>query len=119
MVRRDRIKFIGDSSIGICAFIMILKAFGLFLITNDPGTFKRWLYGGIQDLGEPAVTELLLDWMDPLISEMKRNRMVAWHLGVRLRFFWWSRHAITHSRHPDRSKVRSIKSRNIWQPRTG
>ena len=98
---------------------MILKAFGLFLITNDPGTFKRWLYGGIQDLGEPAVTELLLDWMDPLISEMKRNRMVAWHLGVRLRFFSWSRHAITHSRHPDRSKVRSIESRNIWQPRTG
>ena len=30
---------------------------------NDPGTFKRWLCGGIQDLGEPAVTELLMDWM--------------------------------------------------------
>ena len=27
---------------------------------NDPVTFKRWLYGGIQDLGEPAVTELVL-----------------------------------------------------------
>ena len=46
MVRRDLIKFIGDSSIGICAFIMILKAFGLFFITNDPDTFKRWLSGG-------------------------------------------------------------------------
>ena len=33
------------------------------LQANDPDTFKRWLYGGIQDLGEPAVTELLLDWM--------------------------------------------------------
>jgi len=22
----------------------------------------RWLYGGIQDLGEPAVTELVLEW---------------------------------------------------------
>ena len=41
----------------------------LFLLTelvaalraNDPDTFKRWLYGGIQDLGEPAVIELLLD----------------------------------------------------------
>ena len=54
------------------------------LRANDPDLFKRWLYGGIQDLGEPAVTELLLDWMDPLISEMKRNRMVAWHLGVSL-----------------------------------
>ena len=31
------------------------------LQANDPDTFKRWLYGGIQDLGEAAVTELLLD----------------------------------------------------------
>ena len=84
MVRRDLIKFIGDSSIGICAFIMILKAFGLFFITNDPDTFKRWLYGGIQDLGEPAVTELLLDWIDPFITRVERDRMVAWHLGVSL-----------------------------------
>ena len=37
------------------------------LQANDPDTFKRWLYGGIQDLGEPAVTELLLDWIDPFI----------------------------------------------------
>ena len=28
---------------------------------NDPDTFKRWLYSGIQDLGAPAVTELVLD----------------------------------------------------------
>ena len=28
------------------------------LQANDPDTFKRWLYGGIEDLGEPAVTEL-------------------------------------------------------------
>ena len=54
------------------------------LQASDPDKFKRWLYGGSQDLGEPAVTELLPDWMDPLISEMKRNRMVAWHLGVSL-----------------------------------
>ena len=84
MGRRDQIKFIGDSSIGICAFIMILKAFGLFFITNDPDTFKRWLYGGIQDLGEPAVTELLLDWIDLFITRVERDRMVAWHLGVSL-----------------------------------
>ena len=84
MVRRDLIKFIGDSSIGICAFIMIFKAFGLFFITNDPDTFKRWLYGGIQDLGEPAVTELLLDWIDLFITRVERDRMVAWHLGVSL-----------------------------------
>ena len=84
MVRRDLIKFIGDSNIGICAFIMIWKAFGLFLIINDPGNFKQWLYGGIQDLGEPAVTELLLNWLDAFITETERDRMVAWHLGVSL-----------------------------------
>ena len=31
------------------------------LRANDPDLFKRWLYGGIEDLGEPAVTELLLE----------------------------------------------------------
>ena len=30
------------------------------LQANDPDTFRRWLYGGIQDLGETAVTELVL-----------------------------------------------------------
>ena len=63
---------------------MIWKAFGLFLITNDPDTIKRWLYGGIQDLGEPAVTELLLDWIDPFITRVERVRMIAWYLGVSL-----------------------------------
>ncbi len=38
------------------------------LRANDPDTFKRWLCGGIQDLGEAAVTELLMDWMPPLLT---------------------------------------------------
>ena len=84
MVRRDLIKFIGDSSIGICAFIMILKAFGLFFITNDPDTFKRWLSGGTQDLGTPAVAELMTDWMTPLLTQEDADRLVGWHLGVSL-----------------------------------
>ena len=52
---------------------MISKAFGLFLIINDPDNFKRWLHGGIQDLGEPAVTELVLDWLDGFITEVERS----------------------------------------------
>ena len=64
----------------------------LFLLTelvaalqaNDPDLFKRWLYGGIEDLGEPAVTELLLNWLDPFITRVERDRIVAWHLGVSL-----------------------------------
>ncbi len=54
------------------------------LQANYPATFKRWLYGGIQDLGEAAVTELLLDWIDPFNTRVERDRMVAWHLGVSL-----------------------------------
>ena len=52
------------------------------LQANEPDTFKRWLYGGIQDLGEPAVTELLLDWIYPYITRVERDRMVAGHLVV-------------------------------------
>ena len=31
------------------------------LRANDPDLFKRWLFGGVQDLGDPVVVELLLD----------------------------------------------------------
>ena len=63
---------------------MISSSSAFPLRTNAPDSFKRWLYGGIQDLGEPAVTELLLDWIDPFITRVERDRMVAWHLGVSL-----------------------------------
>ena len=58
------------------------------LQANDPDTFKRWLYGGIQDLGEAAVTELLLDWLGAFITETERDRIVAWHLGALGRHPW-------------------------------
>ena len=54
------------------------------LQANDPDTFKRWLYGGIQDLGEAAVTELLLDWIDPFLTVEEQDRLLGWHLGVSL-----------------------------------
>ena len=54
------------------------------LRANDPDTFKQWLSEGIYELGEPAVTELLLDWMTPVITETERDRVVGWHLGVSL-----------------------------------
>ncbi len=38
------------------------------LRANDPDTFTRWLCGGIQDLGEAAVIELLMDWLTPLLT---------------------------------------------------
>ena len=47
------------------------------LRTNDPDLFKRWLCGGIEDLGEPAVTELLLDWLDPFLTEEEQDRLLG------------------------------------------
>ncbi len=67
-----------------CIALFLLGELVTAVRANDPGTFKQWLYGGIQDLREPAVTELLLDWLDPFIAEIERDRMVAWHLGVSL-----------------------------------
>ena len=54
------------------------------LRANDPDTFKRWLRGGVEDLGKPAVEELLLEWLDPFLTEEKKDRLIAWHLGVSL-----------------------------------
>ena len=39
--------------------LLLLSGLVAALQANDPDTFKRWLYGGIQDLGEPADTTLL------------------------------------------------------------
>ena len=64
--------------------LFLLAVLVAALRANDPDTFKRWLYGGIEDLGEPAVTELLLDWPDPFINRLERGRLVAWHLGMSL-----------------------------------
>ena len=33
------------------------------LSANDPDAFRQLLSGGIQDLGEPVVEELFLDWL--------------------------------------------------------
>ena len=51
---------------------------------NDPDLFKRWLCGGVQDLGKPAVEELLLDWLAPFLTYAEKDRLIAWHLGVSL-----------------------------------
>lgn len=54
------------------------------LRANDPDLFKRWLYGGIEDLGEPAVTELLLNWLDPFWTVEEQDMLLGWQLGVSL-----------------------------------
>ncbi len=48
------------------------------LRANDPDTFKRWLRGGVEDLGKPAVEEMLLDWLAPFLTEAEKDRLIAW-----------------------------------------
>ena len=55
------------------------------LRAKDPDAFRCWLSGGVRDLGKPVVEELLLDWLDPFITRVERDRIVAWHLGVRIK----------------------------------
>ena len=47
------------------------------LRANGPETFKRWLSGGNQGLGEPAVEELLIDWMPPLLTQEEEDRLAG------------------------------------------
>ncbi len=54
------------------------------LRANDPDAFKCWLSGGVQDLGELVVEELLLDWLYPFLMVEAQDRLIGWHLGVSL-----------------------------------
>ena len=41
--------------------LFLMRKLVAALRANDPAAFKCWLSGGVQDLGEPVVVELLLD----------------------------------------------------------
>ena len=67
--------------------LFLLAELAAVLQANDPDTFNRWLYGGIQDLGEAAVTELLLDWIDPFITEVEIRSVLGWRSTLRRRWY--------------------------------
>ena len=54
------------------------------LRSNDPEAFRQWLSGGVQDLGEQVVEELVLDWLYSFLTVEEKVRLVGWHLGVSL-----------------------------------
>ena len=64
--------------------LALLQELLLALRANDPDDFKAWLSPGIERLGKPAVIELLLDWMDPILTIDEADRLVGWRLGVSL-----------------------------------
>lgn len=64
--------------------LALLQELLLALRANDPDDFKAWLSLGVERLGEPAVTELLLDGLSPILTTDEADRLVAWHIGVSL-----------------------------------
>ena len=64
--------------------LALLQELLLALRANDPDDFKAWLSLGVERLGEPAVTELLLEWLSPILTTDEADRLVGWHLGVSL-----------------------------------
>ena len=60
----------------------LLQELLLALRANNPVAFKAWLSLGIERLGETAVTELMLDWINPILTTDEADRLVSWHLGV-------------------------------------
>ena len=64
--------------------LALLQELLLALRANDPDGFKAWVSLGIERLGKPAVIELLLDWMDPILTTDKADKLVGGHLGVSL-----------------------------------
>ena len=64
--------------------LLLLSELVFSLRANDPETFKRWLAGGIQDLGKPAIEELMIEWLNPLLAQDEADRLVGWHLGISL-----------------------------------
>ena len=64
--------------------LALLQELLLALCANNPDAFQGWLSLGIERLGEPAATELLLDWVIPILTTDEADRLVGWHLGVSL-----------------------------------
>ena len=62
--------------------LLLLRELVAALRDYDPALFKRWLVGGIQDLGKPAVTTLMNDWMTPLLSQEDLDMLGGCYLGV-------------------------------------
>ena len=55
-------------------------------MANHVDGFKRWLALCIQELGRDVAGEVVSDWMVPLLVEEESDRLMAWQLGVSLKF---------------------------------
>ena len=63
---------------------VLLEELVLAVKANDAKSFKGWLFEELQELGEPVLTGLVVNVMLPLLTTTKKDRVVAWWLGVSL-----------------------------------
>ena len=61
--------------------IALLQELLLALCDNDSNAFKAWLSLGIEQLGEPAVIELMCDGLDPILTTDEAGRLVGSRIG--------------------------------------
>ena len=54
------------------------------LRANDSDAFRGLLTEGMEELGEPVVEELVLDWLYSFLTVEEQDRLMGWHLGVSL-----------------------------------
>ena len=61
--------------------LALLQELLLALRAKAPDDFKAWLSEGIERLRKRAVIELMVDWMDPILTTEEADRLVGWRLG--------------------------------------
>ena len=80
---------------------------------NALDAFKSWLSGGVQDLGESVVKELLLNWLNPFLTveipklALHNNKALAAAL-----------HAATPASRCSSGSSESLRQADISHPRT-
>ena len=75
--------------------LALLQELLLALRANDPDAFKAWLFLGIERLGKPAVIELMLDGLNPILTTNEADRLVCWQLEMCDRGGWlWRRSSL-------------------------
>ena len=64
--------------------LWLIGELAIVLHADEPDIVKRRLLARNQHHPHPAVTELLLNWLDPFITATELDKMMAWHLEVSL-----------------------------------
>ena len=62
--------------------LALLQELLMALRANDADGYKSWLALGIEQLGRDVAGEVRTEWMEPLLVDEERDRLMALQLGV-------------------------------------